>query len=109
MAPLQVDRREGARRARNARTGSARSAARPAADDLDPDDAALFEALRAWRKQKAKEADVPAYVIFNDATLAAVATARPSSRAQLLRVSGLGAVKAQRFGDDVLRIVADNE
>ncbi|MDQ2678131.1 MAG: ATP-dependent DNA helicase UvrD2 [Actinomycetota bacterium] len=108
MAPLQVDRREGARRARNARSGSTRTAARPAADDLDPADTALFEALRTWRKQKAKEADVPAYVIFNDATLAALATARPTSRAQLLRVSGLGAVKAQRFGDDVLRIVADN-
>lgn len=106
MAPLQVDRKEGARRARGARSGSSRSAARPAADELDPADTALFESLRAWRKQKAKEADVPAYVIFNDATLAALATARPSSRAQLLRVSGLGAVKAQRFGDDVLEIIA---
>ncbi len=107
MAPLQVDRRDGARRARNARSGASRST-RAASDDLDPADAALFESLRAWRKQKAKEADVPAYVIFNDATLAALATARPTSRAQLLRVSGLGAVKAQRFGDDVLRIVGES-
>ena len=107
MAPLQVDRREGARRARNARSGSARQA-KPSPDDLDAADAELFESLRAWRKQKAKEADVPAYVIFNDATLSALATARPSTRAQLLRVPGLGAVKAQRFGDDVLRIVAES-
>ena len=106
MAPLQVDRKEGARRARSARSGSSRSG-RSAPDELDPANAELFESLRAWRKQKAKEADVPAYVIFNDATLVALATARPSTRAQLLRVSGLGAVKAQRFGDDVLRIVAE--
>ena len=107
MAPLQVDRKEGARRARSARSGSSRSA-RSAPDELDPANAELFESLRAWRKQKAKEADVPAYVIFNDATLVALATARPSTRAQLLRVSGIGAVKAQRFGEDVLRIVADS-
>ena len=106
MAPLQVDRKEGARRARSARSGSSRSA-RSTPDELDPANTELFESLRAWRKQKAKEADVPAYVIFNDATLVALATARPSTRAQLLRVSGLGAVKAQRFGDDVLRIVAE--
>ncbi len=107
MAPLQVDRKEGARRARSARSGSSRSG-RAAPDELDPANAELFESLRAWRKQKAKEADVPAYVIFNDATLVALATARPSTRAQLLRVSGLGAVKAQRFGEDVLRIVAES-
>ena len=107
MAPLQVDRKEGARRARSARSGSSRSG-RSAPDELDPANAELFESLRAWRKQKAKEADVPAYVIFNDSTLVALATARPSTRAQLLRVSGLGAVKAQRFGEDVLRIVAES-
>ena len=107
MAPLQVDRKEGARRARSARYGSSRSG-RATPDELDPANAELFESLRAWRKQKAKEADVPAYVIFNDATLVALATARPSTRAQLLRVSGLGAVKAQRFGEDVLRIVAES-
>ena len=58
--------------------------------------------------RQAKEADVAAFVIFNDATLIAVAAARPRNRAELLRVSGVGPVKAQRFGDDLLRIVAEH-
>ncbi|HNH95667.1 MAG TPA: HRDC domain-containing protein, partial [Microthrixaceae bacterium] len=67
----------------------------------------LFEALRSWRRDQARAADVPAFVIFNDATLTAIARHRPRSAAQLLKVPGIGPVKAQRFGPDVLRIVAD--
>ena len=67
----------------------------------------LFDALRQWRKEQANAADVPAFVIFNDATLSAVAERRPRSNAQLLRVPGIGPVKAQRFGPDLLRLVAE--
>jgi len=101
--PVAVGRREGAARARAARARLPRPAA--------PTDAAgreLFEALRAWRREQAREADVAAFVIFNDATLAAICERRPRTRAELLRVPGIGAVKAQRFGDDVLRIVAEH-
>jgi DNA helicase-2/ATP-dependent DNA helicase PcrA len=49
---------------------------------------------------------VPAYVIFHDSTLEAVARARPRSPAALLRMPGIGPVKATRFGDDVLAVVA---
>jgi DNA helicase-2/ATP-dependent DNA helicase PcrA len=66
------------------------------------------KALRDWRRTESRKADVPAFVIFNDATLIAVASARPRTRAQLLQVSGVGPVKAQRFGDDLLRIVAEH-
>ena len=76
--------------------------------DMPDGDRELFEALRAWRRTQAKEADVAAFVIFNDATLIAVAAARPRNRAELLRVSGVGPVKAQRFGEDLLRIVAEH-
>jgi DNA helicase-2/ATP-dependent DNA helicase PcrA len=79
---------------------------KPSGSDLAPADRDLFEQLKAWRRSQAKLADVPAFVIFNDATLAAVATARPASQAQLLDVNGIGAVKAQRFGDALLQIVA---
>ncbi len=76
--------------------------------ELSPADREVFEQLKAWRRSQAKLADVPAFVIFNDATLAEVATARPASPAQLLDVSGIGAVKAQRFGEALLKIVAES-
>lgn len=75
--------------------------------DLAEEDRPLFEALKAWRRTQAKVADVPAFVIFNDATLSEMARTRPRSRSELLEVSGVGAVKAERFGDQVLAIVAE--
>ena len=102
IAPLQVDRRSGAQRARAVRA----SLPKKTAKDMPDGDRELFEALRAWRRNQAREADVAAFVIFNDATLISVAADRPRNRAELLRVSGVGPVKAQRFGDDLLEIVA---
>ncbi|MEI2698092.1 MAG: HRDC domain-containing protein [Microthrixaceae bacterium] len=61
---------------------------------------------RDWRRAQAREADVAAFVIFNDATLRSIAASKPRNRTELLAVSGVGPVKAQRFGDDVLAIVA---
>ncbi len=87
--------------------GSSRKERSKRGVDVAEDDLPLFEALREWRRQHAKAADVPAYVIFNDATLQAVAAARPSSQRALLAVPGIGPVKAQRFGPDLLRIVAE--
>ena len=73
---------------------------------LSPADTALFERLKEWRGRLARASAVPAYVIFSDATLKAVAAARPTSRDALLAISGIGPVKIERFGDDVLGIVA---
>ncbi|HEX6920995.1 MAG TPA: ATP-dependent DNA helicase UvrD2 [Actinomycetes bacterium] len=67
-------------------------------------DEALFERLREWRSEQAKAASVPAYVVFTDATLTAIAEARPSTEAQLLAVSGVGRSKLERYGADVLDI-----
>ena len=72
--------------------------------DADP---AVLDALKAWRRGAAKAAGVPPYVIFHDTTLAAVAEARPVSREALLALPGLGPVKAARYGDDLLRVVAE--
>ncbi len=66
----------------------------------------LFEALRAERARLAREQNVPAYVIFHDATLAAIAAARPASLAQLAEIPGIGASKRDRYGQIVLAIVA---
>jgi DNA helicase-2/ATP-dependent DNA helicase PcrA len=51
---------------------------------------------------------VPPYVIFHDTTLAALAEVRPSDRDELLRVPGLGPVKAERYGPDLLALVAEH-
>ena len=72
---------------------------------VGPADAALFDALKSWRLAQARAAAVPAFVIFNDATLAEVARLKPSNRRQLLAVSGVGPVKAERFGDALLEVV----
>ncbi|MFP5377106.1 MAG: 3'-5' exonuclease, partial [Acidimicrobiia bacterium] len=69
-------------------------------------DPGVWEALRAWRAAAAQASGVPAYVIFHDATLAAVAEARPTTRAELLALPGLGPVKADRYGDTLLAVLA---
>ena len=75
-----------------------------AAANADP---AVWEALKAWRSATAQASGVPAHVICHDATLAAVAEARPTSRAELVALPGLGPVKAERYGDTLLAVLAD--
>lgn len=67
---------------------------------------ALFEALRGWRARTARARGVPAYVVFGDATLAAIAEARPASEAALLDVKGVGARKLEAYGAELLALVA---
>jgi DNA helicase-2/ATP-dependent DNA helicase PcrA len=69
-------------------------------------DPTLLEALKVWRANAARAAKVPAYVIFHDTTLAAVAEARPASPQELLDLPGLGPVKVARYGDALLAVVA---
>ena len=61
---------------------------------------------RAWRAEWAREQSVPAYVVFTDATLTALAEVVPTSDSQLLAVSGVGRTKLDRYGADVLAICA---
>ena len=72
------------------------------------DDAAtqeLFDRLKAWRKKLAEEENVPPYFIFTDKTLVELANQKPSTRSGLLSISGIGELKAKKFGDDILRII----
>ena len=72
------------------------------AADLPP----TFTALRAWRLERAKADGVPAYVVFHDATLAAIATTSPRTRDELAAVSGVGPTKIERYADEVLAVLA---
>jgi DNA helicase-2/ATP-dependent DNA helicase PcrA len=69
-------------------------------------DPKLLEALKAWRKRAAQATGVPAFVICHDTTLAAVAEARPRTHVALLALPGMGPVKVDRFGDQLLAVVA---
>jgi DNA helicase II / ATP-dependent DNA helicase PcrA len=65
-----------------------------------------FEALKAWRLERARSDDVPAYVVFSNATLTEIAERRPRTLTELAAVSGIGPAKLERYGKEVLRVVA---
>jgi len=75
--------------------------------DLPPESLDLFERLRAWRAETAREHGVPAYVIFHDATLRQIAEARPRTLDQLRAISGVGAKKLEAYGATILDEVAE--
>ncbi len=68
-------------------------------------DSPLFERLRVWRAAVAKEHGVPAYVVFHDGTLRAIAAARPASLGALAEISGVGEKKLERYGADLIGLI----
>jgi DNA helicase-2/ATP-dependent DNA helicase PcrA len=65
----------------------------------------LYGQLKAWRRTRAKQDGVPAYVVFHDTTLAAIAQRRPSTSAGLAAIPGVGPAKLERYADEVLTLV----
>ena len=94
-----------ARSSRGSAGGAAAGRAKPAEVDLSPEQAAVFEELRAWRGATAKEQGVPAYVVFNDATLRSIAATEPSSLAELAGISGVGESKLAKYGEIILELL----
>lgn len=90
-----------ARPAGRSRSSSART---PTTFD-DPEAEALFQRLKRWRLETARAQGVPPYVIFHDATLIAVAQARPTTRHALEGLPGLGAAKLERYGEAILNVI----
>ncbi|NBM16061.1 ATP-dependent DNA helicase UvrD2 [Streptomyces sp. GC420] len=72
-------------------------------------DEALYERLREWRSDQAKQLGQPAYCVFTDKTLMAIAEAEPSTDGELAVIPGVGARKLDRFGADVLALCAGQE
>ena len=72
-------------------------------------DGPLAEQLRAWRRKRAEADGVPAYVVFNDRTLAALSERQPRSRGELLAVEGIGPSKLDKYGDELLALLAPGE
>jgi ATP-dependent DNA helicase RecQ len=75
--------------------------------DLDPESLVRFNALREWRSTTAREQNVPAYVIFHDSTLRAIAEHAPDDLDELARIPGIGASKLDRYGEAVLQHLFD--
>ena len=69
-------------------------------------DTPLLAELKVWRREKVKASNAPAYTVFDDKTLAAIANHLPRTEQQLLDVPGIGPVKLSRYGEEVLAIVA---
>lgn len=84
----------------SARNGGPRF--KPVEDTSDP----VFIALREWRLSVSRAHDVPAFVVFNDKTLHALARELPTDKASLLAVSGIGPSKAEQYGEEVLDLIA---
>ncbi|WP_341829698.1 ATP-dependent DNA helicase UvrD2 [Streptomyces chitinivorans] len=74
--------------------------------DLDEE---LYERLREWRSAQARQLGQPAYCVFTDKTLMAIAEALPDNETELARIPGVGGRKLQRFGADVLALCAGEE
>ena len=96
--------REEPARARVVRGGERRS---ESTLHVEAGDRPLFDALRGWRAQLAREQNVPAYVIFHDRTLRDIAQLRPASLGELARVGGIGGSKLGRYGESVLEVIRE--
>ncbi|MGV3656073.1 MAG: DNA helicase RecQ [Noviherbaspirillum sp.] len=73
---------------------------------LTPEEQAIFERLRWWRMETAREHNVPAYVIFHDATMREIARAKPASLDDLRGVSGVGEKKLETYGEEIIALIA---
>ena len=104
-APAKAGRRGGGGTSVSAAgTGGPGGAARVEASDLSPEDTEMFEKLRTWRKEAAE--GKPPYVVFHDATLREIASVRPATLEALSAVNGVGAAKLDKYGEQVLEVLA---
>ena len=102
---LRGEQRIAMRRMAARKSQSVASRRKTAPEGLTTADAVLLERLRAWRGEQAREQSVPAYVIFHDATLLAVATSRPQNLTELSAIAGIGARKLERYGPALLALL----
>ena len=97
---------KGSGRTRRSSGGSGKSPAAAALQaQLDDPAKARLAALKAWRSEVAREHNLPAYIVFNDATLAQMALTAPSTLDELSGISGVGAKKLEAYGREILRVL----
>jgi ATP-dependent DNA helicase RecQ len=92
--------------AKRSRMGSRTGAAKAPPLALDDEAGERFAALKAWRAEVAREHNLPAYVVFQDRTLAEMARTQPQSLDELAQISGVGAKKLEAYGSEILRVMS---
>jgi ATP-dependent DNA helicase RecQ len=92
--------------AKRSRIGSRTGTAKAPALALDDEAGERFAALKAWRAEVAREHNLPAYVVFQDRTLAEMARSQPGSLDDLAQISGVGAKKLEAYGSEILRVLS---
>jgi ATP-dependent DNA helicase RecQ len=109
----QVWMKQASEKPTRARGKGSKSASRQTAKDVAPDGQPLslgqrncLDALKAWRAEVAREHNLPAFVIFHDSTLRALAAAQPHTMADLDGIAGIGQKKREAYGAEVLRVVS---
>jgi superfamily II DNA helicase RecQ len=94
------------KRQRNLETGSRQKSGAVAVHSRS--DSRVEGALREWRMSEARRRQVPAFRIFSDKTLAAIARQRPRTAHELLSISGIGIATVEKYGQQIYRLVNDN-
>ena len=93
--------------AANGRSSARSTNSRPIDADTEPAAAAAFEKLRDWRWERCREDQVPAYVVFSNATLNELARQRPTTDEALLAISGIGPAKLASYGEAVKEVISE--
>ena len=76
---------------------------------LNDESMPLFNTLRQWRNERCKRDGVPPYIIMNNKQLAEFCQRRPQSKYDLMKIEGIGKAKAEKYGDDILKITSCSE
>jgi superfamily II DNA helicase RecQ len=106
--PTRMKKSNAAQKSAPQRSAGAKTALAAAPVVLNAEGERLAGRIREWRAAEAKRLRVPAFVVMHDRTVAALAQARPRNPNELLRVDGIGPAKAERFGEELLRLCAGN-
>ena len=75
--------------------------------NLSEKDAELYNTIKNWRNSSAEKENIPPYIIFGDKTIEELVEKKPKNEAELLTVFGIGTVKAEKIGSQILRIIGD--
>ena len=105
-SPFVAELRGEAPQVRPPRRRAGAESAPPAPTASSGPDGPALKALKTWRSQRAKADGVPAFVVFHDSTLHEIARRRPTTLVELTRVKGLGPTKLDRYGDELLAVLA---
>jgi len=93
---------------RKKKTMSARSERKDPREDLDDTEKKVFDALRLWRATRSRQNGVPPYIVASNSQLAKFVKLRADTKAALMKADGFGEVKAEQYGQEIIKIIAES-